>query len=865
MSANRYPGNCHSCGARLEAGQGTTVRVGEKWAVQHVGRCPTTDPGRPAQPAAATVTLTPTPEQAECIRLFATGEDLVIQAGAGSGKTSVLLMLAQQAGEHDREGQYLAYNKAIVADVAKKVPGNISACTMHSLAYRALGYRYKARLNVPRQKQEEVARILGLDPWSYPFSPDGVRTESRRLAPGFLAGLVLGAVRRFCSTADPDFSAGHFRLVEGLDMPRPDGTKTYANNDELRRYLLPYARKAWEDINDVDGWLRYSHDYYLKIWERSSPCINTDFILLDEAQDADKVQVSIVKAQRKFDTQIVVVGDSCQPAGTLVSVASEPSRNSRWAHRPATVEQVPIEQVQVGDMVVAYNVAHRYLHRNGCRVTGISSRPYAGRLVKVATADGLMSRYTPDHHCVVRFGDGITDKHLVYLMRKGNHFRVGITGGRLISQGKRLGLTMRALAENADAMWILGVFPNKATAIELEATLAWTYGVPDVMFRALGHGAGQEGLNRFWVLLGNNHERARTLLRDSGLDPNYPLWEKGHSLQTRRPFVTRACNLVAGMEVLPVSAAMMADGHCVTKKSWVPVTVSREEYEGTVWSIDVAQDHTYVADGIITHNCQAIYTWRGAVDALADFELEGANTATLSQSFRFGDPIAEVANNLLGRLRVPLRLRGFGPVISTVGPIAEPSCILTRTNAGAIEICLSRLDAGYRPFLVGGGKEVTGFCTGALALQRGQRTSYPELACFESWAEVQLYVVTDENGQDLALMVKLVDDYGAQVILDALAGQGREEDADVVVSTAHKSKGRQWSRVQIHEDFFEVREGDRDLPASELRLCYVAATRAQHELDLSAVPQFLRPPARVAFDLPPETEMAVRALGIATA
>lgn len=59
---------------------------------------------------------------------------------------------------------------------------------------------------------------------------------------------------------------------------------------------------------------------------------------------------------------------------------------------------------------------------------------------------------------------------------------------------------------------------------------------------------------------------------------------------------------------------------------------------------------------------------------------------------------------------------------------------------------------------------------------------------------------------------------------------------DVVISTAHKSKGLEWERVRIGDDFRGPKEnektGEVEMPdADELRLAYVAVTRAEKELD----------------------------------
>jgi antirestriction protein ArdC/superfamily I DNA/RNA helicase len=63
-----------------------------------------------------------------------------------------------------------------------------------------------------------------------------------------------------------------------------------------------------------------------------------------------------------------------------------------------------------------------------------------------------------------------------------------------------------------------------------------------------------------------------------------------------------------------------------------------------------------------------------------------------------------------------------------------------------------------------------------------------------------------------------------------------EREIDVVVTTAHKSKGLQWDNVRIFDDFWGPRTnkktGELEMPVDEeLRLAYVALTRAQKKLD----------------------------------
>ena len=104
---------------------------------------------------------------------------------------------------------------------------------------------------------------------------------------------------------------------------------------------------------------------------------------------------------------------------------------------------------------------------------------------------------------------------------------------------------------------------------------------------------------------------------------------------------------------------------------------------------------------------------------------------------------------------------------------------------------------------------------------------------------MEYYVDNEPQGADLKLMVRLVNEFTAEAIIEALRNQPKEADANLVVSTAHKSKGCQWASVQIAGDFLPPKEEGAEMTPAELRLAYVAATRAQRELDLDAVPHFL--------------------------
>ncbi|WP_420123876.1 AAA family ATPase [Nakamurella sp.] len=237
--------------------------------------------------------------------------------------------------------------------------------------------------------------------------------------------------------------------------------------------------------------------------------------------------------------------------------------------------------------------------------------------------------------------------------------------------------------------------------------------------------------------------------------------------------------------------------------------------------------------------CQQLYAWRGSIDALATWPADVR--LTLSQSFRFGQRIADRANRWLALLNAETRVVGAPWIDSTVGPIDQPDAVLCRTNAGAMRETMDFLAAGHRVHLTGGGGEIRRLAEAADRLFHGEPTDHPELAAFSSWDEVLQYVAEDDGG-DLAPAVKLIEEYGPDKItatVDQLTR--RADDAEVVISTGHKSKGLQWPRVRIADDFREpipvpypTATSPRKalvLRKGELMLGYVAATRAQERLD----------------------------------
>lgn len=469
--------------------------------------------------------LKPTAEQAAIVAAARTGEDLVVVAGAGSGKTSTQRMVG--SAMPNRKGYYIAYNRAIAGDAKGTFPPNVNCSTAHSLAFRAVGFKYQARLTDSRVPAWRVAEILGMTGMLLDEDIVGDTKFTRvSLDPKHLAVIARDTVQTFCNSADAYITEDHVPWEAKLSRKQ---------NKALVQRVLPYARRIWDDLNQTDGGqMRFEHDHYLKMWHLSGAQLPADFILLDEAQDANPVIASIVQNQRS--AQKILVGD------------------------PA----------------------------------------------------------------------------------------------------------------------------------------------------------------------------------------------------------------------------------------------------------------------------QQIYAWRGAIDAMDAFD---GLRLPLSQSFRFGPAIAFEANRWLAKLGA-FRITGHPGIDSLVGPVDPARAILCRSNAGALSEVIYAQSIGLNVALVGGGRELRYMAQAALQLQNNQPTSHRELMLFKNWSEVQDFVQNERGGSDLKVFVKLIDTYGAETVLTIIDNLVEEQTADVIVSTAHKAKGREWESVRVGPDF----ERDPDapnfqLPLEEARLAYVTVTRAKLHLD----------------------------------
>lgn len=199
-------------------------------------------------------------------------DNLLVKAYAGTGKTTTLVKYAE-ANPRQRM-LYLAFNKSIQLEAARRFPSNVVCRTTHGLAFAAYGNRYTAKLRSPRAI--EISRALGL---SYPE-----------------AQTALSAATNYMSSKSLEIGMEH--------VP-----STVTQN---RAYMvMEHASAVWKAMTDpANDQVGCPHDAYLKLFQLSNPVLRGyDRILLDEGQDTNPVTADIFFGQRVAKT---LVGDPYQ-------------------------------------------------------------------------------------------------------------------------------------------------------------------------------------------------------------------------------------------------------------------------------------------------------------------------------------------------------------------------------------------------------------------------------------------------------------------------------------------------------------------------------------------------------------------------
>ena len=254
------------------------------------------------------MTVQATPEQTDIIEAVRSRENLLISALAGTGKTTTLSLIARAYPE--RKALYLAYNKNMQLDAERLFPRHVTCKTIHALAYQAIGHQYKGKLNAKLQASEVM----------FYFKIKPLKDKKYLASNLMIAASSIAMIRVFCYSAQPEILPEHYSRYHVKQLQNKYENIPFNFNNILspktfiERFVyqsLEYARLLWEGMVSLHNTkIPATHDLYLKLYQLSEPDVpGVDYIMLDEAQDANPVILDILSRQK---VQRIYVGDSHQ-------------------------------------------------------------------------------------------------------------------------------------------------------------------------------------------------------------------------------------------------------------------------------------------------------------------------------------------------------------------------------------------------------------------------------------------------------------------------------------------------------------------------------------------------------------------------
>lgn len=258
---------------------------------------------------------------------------------------------------------------------------------------------------------------------------------------------------------------------------------------------------------------------------------------------------------------------------------------------------------------------------------------------------------------------------------------------------------------------------------------------------------------------------------------------------------------------------------------------------------------------IVGDDHQQLFRFRGAGNFLESaVKKYQADTLTLTQSFRYGQPIAAIANLILSlKARLmqseALILKGNPKVMSEIyssrvsaNTEKEVETVLHRTVAGTLQTALD--NPKKKLYWIGGmARYRMQEVLDVFYFSNGQSEKISRKKLLTEYKSFKEYRHIAEVSQDVEQkrILKLVDTHGRSLEekLLALSGRSVKEASlgELAIGTVHAAKGLEFDIVRLAEDFRSladlIEQDDKGVLSDELNILYVAVTRAIKKLTLN--------------------------------
>ena len=244
---------------------------------------------------------------------------------------------------------------------------------------------------------------------------------------------------------------------------------------------------------------------------------------------------------------------------------------------------------------------------------------------------------------------------------------------------------------------------------------------------------------------------------------------------------------------------------------------------------------------------QRIYGFRQCINALKDLSNNPLSQIFyLTETFRCPKEVVDLANQYL------LILGANKPMVTRLEnkskrswEVGEKFTFISRTNAKILLFVSKNMHSKFH--FVGGIEKykfqdiadiARVFSRNEEAKNKIKNPFFKDF--YNSKDRLLEYLRENPEDIDIASMVKafyvlLANKINIFKLINGLK-QYPEKEADIVLTTAHKSKGLEWNNVLLADDFFQIVKNDQEIvlpdviPIEDLNLLYVAITRAKEIL-----------------------------------
>jgi|SRR5690606_15976444 len=219
-----------------------------------------------------------------------TNRNLCIEAGPGSGKSTILKELAKRIPRY-KKAIVVAFNKSIVEDIKSKLPFHVECQTLHSYGFgairNAIGGQFKLNQYKTLQLSDNVVKPLKLP-----------KKEE------FIYKLTIQSIIDFARITHVSDESGFKKVVDNYDIVCKNGELSHSLEvfDDLNKYNRGRHKQFIIDFVDML--------YFPVFLNLQVP--QYDVVLIDELQDMSPIQHLLLYKMIRPGGRIVGVGDDFQ-------------------------------------------------------------------------------------------------------------------------------------------------------------------------------------------------------------------------------------------------------------------------------------------------------------------------------------------------------------------------------------------------------------------------------------------------------------------------------------------------------------------------------------------------------------------------